>query len=300
MTGLAPIPAASAGLGLAAAIVGFLMLPIGDALGKYLAEGDLPVLQIVWGRWVSQTLLLTPVVLYLHRRRAFRVDALGLQVVRALMLVFATLCFFSAVRIMPLADATAVLFVAPLIVVALSALLLGERVGPRRWAAVVIGFIGVLMIMRPGPETLRLGALFALGAALCFSFYMVLTRKAAGRAPPILALWWMGLVGVTVMTAAAAPVWRAPTMHEWQMMGLIGLVMAPGHLLVIWAADRVEASAMAVTPYLEMVTSTILGLLIFGDFPDVLTWSGCALVVGCGLFVAWRERRAVQPVRVAG
>ena len=279
---------------MAIAITGFLLLPVGDAIGKYLVQQDVRVLQITWGRWFFHSLFLTPIVLLMYRRQAFKVTNPGIQVMRASMLAVATVFFFSAVGHIPLADATAVLFVAPLIVVALSTIFLKERVGVRRWAAVAIGFAGVLLIVRPGAETLRFGALLALGAAFCFAFYLLLTRRAAGQAPPVVALWWMGLVGMVLTSLVAFPNWVPPTPEQWGLMAGIGLVMVTGHLMVFWAADRVEASALAVTPYLEMVTSTILGLWIFGDFPDLLTWLGCGIVVAAGLFVAWREQQAAR------
>ena len=286
--------AGGAGLGMAVAIVGFLVLPGGDAIGKYLGAQGVPVLQITWGRWFFHTLCLTPIVLVLYRRSLFAMSHPVVQVTRAGLLAVATVFFFSAVKHIPLADATAVLFVAPLIVVALSTVFLGERVGPRRWVAVAIGFAGVLLIVRPGAETLRFGALLALGAAFCFAFYLLLTRRAAGQAPPILAMWWMGLVGMGLMTFLAIPIWQPLTGAQLGWMAALGSVMALGHLMVLWAADRVEASALAVTPYLEMVTSTLLGLWVFGDFPDAFTWVGCGIVVAAGLFVAWREQRAAS------
>lgn len=282
------------GAGMILAIVGFLLLPVGDAIGKYLVEQDVRVLQITWGRWFFHSLLLTPIVLVRFRSHAFRVSNPFVQLLRASMLAMATVFFFSAVGHIPLADATAVLFVAPLIVVALSTVFLKERVGIRRWAAVAIGFAGVLLIVRPGAETLRFGAVLALGAAFCFAFYLLFTRRAAGHAPPIVALWWMGLTGMVLTSFFAIPGWEQPTVEQWILMASIGLVMVAGHLMVFWAADRVEASALAVTPYLEMVTSTVLGFWIFGDFPDLYTWIGCGVVVSAGLFVAWREQQAAR------
>jgi drug/metabolite transporter (DMT)-like permease len=122
----------------------------------------------------------------------------------------------------------------------------------------------------------------------------LLTRKVAGRNPPLVTLWFMGLVGVLAMSPIAAPVWRAPDLSGWLWMGAIGGIMAFGHLLLIRAMDHLEASAVAPLPYLEMVTATALGYLWFGDFPDALTWSGCAAVIAAGLYVANRERLAAR------
>jgi len=287
------------GLGMAVAIAGFLLLPFGDAIGKFLVTDDMAVVQVTWGRWFFHTLLLTPLVLLRYGRVCFRIPNPAVQFSRAAALAMATVFFFGSLGHIPLANATAVLFVAPLLVVAMSALFLGEKVGPRRWGAVVAGLAGVLLIVRPGMDGggigggfLQLGSALALGAAVCFALYMVLTRRAAGHAPPLVALWWMGIVGMALTSVFAIPDWQPPTADQWGMMAAIGLVMVTGHLMVFWAADRIEASALAVTPYLEMVTSTMLGYLVFGDFPEVLTWTGCGIVIAAGLFVAWREHAA--------
>jgi drug/metabolite transporter (DMT)-like permease len=210
------------------------------------------------------------------------------------MLVGATVCYFFALRFIPLADAAAIIFVAPLMVTALSGLMLGEQVGVRRWAAVLAGFAGMLLIVRPGLGTTHWGAGFALAAAVGFSFYFLLTRKVSGRTPPLVTLWFMGVVGTLVMSPLAVPVWQAPDLDGWFLMAGIGGVMALGHLFIITAMDFVEASAIAPLIYLEMVTATALGYFWFGDFPDALTWAGCAVVICAGLFVAYRERILAQ------
>lgn len=278
------------------AACGFLMLPVGDSFGKVLGEGGMAPVQIAWGRWTAQTLVLTPIILMLYRREALRPARPGLLLVRSVLIGAATICYFTAIRDIPLADAAGVLFVAPLLVTALSALLLRERVGIRRWAAVLVGFSGMLLIVKPGTGAMQWGALWALGAACLFAFFMVLTRAMAGLNRPLVTLWWAGLVGTVLMGGLVVPVWVMPSMVEAAMLLAMGLVMALGHLLILWAADRAEASAMAPMPYLEMVMATVLGYAIFGDFPDGFTWTGCAIVVAAGLFVALREsRRTPQP-----
>ncbi len=286
-------------MGMVAAIAAFMLLPFGDAIGKFLVTQDMPVVQVTWGRWFFHSLLLTPLVLLRYGRACFRIPNPAVQFSRAAALAMATVFFFGALGHIPLANATAVLFVAPLLVVAMSALFLREKVGPRRWGAVVAGLAGVLLIVRPGIGSgevsggfLQVGSALALGAAVCFALYMVLTRRAAGHAPPLVALWWMGMVGMALTSVFAIPDWQPLTADQWGLMAGIGLVMLTGHLMVFWAADRIEASALAVTPYLEMVTSTVLGYLVFGDFPEVLTWVGCGIVIAAGLFVAWREHAA--------
>ncbi len=293
------------GLGMVAAICGFLILPFGDAIGKILVLQDIAVVQVTWGRWFFHALLLTPFVLIGHGRVAFKIPNPLLQFCRAAALAIATVFFFAALKIIPLANATAVLFVAPLIVVALSAVFLKEQVGMRRWGAVIVGLGGVLLIIRPtagtgGDGVDVVGALLAFGAALGFALYIVLTRRAAGKASPVVALWWMGLVGMLLTSFFAFPNWQPLSLEQWGMLGGLGLAMVTGHLLVFWAADRIEASALAVTPYLEMVTSTMLGFFVFGDFPALFTWVGCGIVIAAGLFVAWREHVATAKSRATG
>ena len=275
-----------------------LIIPVGDAIAKHLTALDYHVLQIAWGRWASHLIFLTPVVLLRFGPTSLRPHRVGLHTLRALMLVGATVCYFFALRFIPLADAAAILFVAPLLVTALSGLMLGEHVGVRRWTAVLVGFAGMLLIVRPGLGATHWGAGFALAAAVGFSFYFLLTRKVAGRTPPLVTPWFMGVVGTLTMSPLAVPIWQAPDLEGWLLMAGIGGVMALGHLCIITALDSVEASAIAPLPYLEMVTATALGYFWFGDFPDALTWTGCAVVLCAGLFVAYRER--VLSLRTAG
>ncbi len=288
---------ARAALVLLVAACGFLMLPLGDTLGKILGEGGMAPVQVAWGRWAAQTIVLTPIVLLLHRRAALRPKGPRLLLLRAVLIGLATIFYFTAIRDIPLADAAGVLFVAPLLVTALSALFLREHVGIRRWAAVLIGFAGMLLIVKPGTSAMQWGALWALGAAALFASFLVLTRHMAGMNKPLVTLWWAGVVGTVLMAALVVPVWRMPTGVEALMLLGMGMVMALGHLLILWAADRAEASAMAPMPYMEMVMATAMGYVVFGDFPDAYTWAGCAIVIGAGLFVVLRERKvgAVPP-----
>lgn len=279
------------GIGLFAAGLGFLVLPLGDAVGKVLVADAVHPLQIGWGRWIAHAAIMTPLVLALYGAKAFRPRDLPAQIPRGLFLCSATAFFFFALPHLPIATITATLFVAPILVTALSGPLLGERVGPRRWAAVATGFCGMLLIVRPFDGAINIGSLYALGAASCFACYLLTTRRLAGRTPPLVTMMWMGLIGVAAMSAIVWPVFQPFTTQQWGFIALIGIVLVIGHGLVVWAADRVEASAMAPMPYLEMVTSTLVGLLIFDEFPEAIVWAGCALVIAGGLYIAWRESR---------
>ena len=199
-------PASSVVVGFALASCGVLMLPVGDAIAKYLSGHDLHPVQIAWGRWLAHFLLLTPVVLAMHGRGKLWPKSVRLQVFRAVLMCTATVAYFTALQFIQLADAAAVLFVAPLIMTALCGVVLGERVGLRRWIAVLIGFAGVLLIVRPGAGTADWGSLLALVAAACFAVHFLLTRKVARHNPPLITLWFMGVVGSVILLPLVPPV----------------------------------------------------------------------------------------------
>lgn len=279
--------------GLALAAVGTLILPLGDAIGKYLVSLDIHVFQVTWGRWAAHLIAMTPVVLWRFSPARLKVSRAWLHIVRAGLLVVATIAYFSALKIIPLADAAAILFVAPLIVTGLSGLVLKEKVDASRWLAVFMGFAGVVLIVRPGGAINLAGAGLAFIAALSFSVYFLLTRLLRGRNPAMVTLWFMGVVGAALMSPLALAVWQPLPVAAWAWIAAIGVVMAAGHLMLIVAMESVEASLLAPMPYLELVTATALGYIWFGDFPALSTWAGCGIVIAAGLFVTWRGRQTV-------
>ncbi len=293
-----PVPPPRLSVAFLAAGIGFLILPFADAMGKILGLEGVSPIQIGWGRWVAHAAIMTPLVLILYGRASLRPSRPWGQLLRALFLIAATLFFFTGLTMLPLPTMTATLFVAPLIVTVLSGLVLRERVGPWRWFGVVVGFSGMLLIVKPGVDAFQVGSLFALATAACFAGYLLVTRRIAGQNPPMVTMMWMGLIGVAVMSLFVGPVYQPFTGMQWAMIGLMGAILTLGHGLIVWAADRLEASAMAPMPYLEMVTSTLLGLYFFDEFPEVTTWLGCGLVVGAGILIAWRESRLVRQTPV--
>lgn len=284
-------PSVRVTLGFLAAGLGFLLLPVSDAIAKAMGIGGVHPLQIGWGRWLAQVVYMLPLALVFYGRRALVPKAPLTQIGLGLSVAGATVLVFFGLRELPMPTVTATLFVAPLIVTAVSGLVLGERVGPWRWGAVAVGFVGMLLIVKPGTARFEIGSLYAVGGAICLVLYLLIARKNAGRNPPMVTMLWMGIVGAIGMTPLAWPVYQAFTAEQWLHIAIMGAVLTLGHGLIVWAADRLEASAMAPMPYFEMVTATILGYLIFGEFPALSVWLGCGLVIGGGLFVAWREAR---------
>ena len=288
---LAPAPAAENHLaGIVLMVAAMMIVPFMDALAKYLSD-RYAVSQLTWARFFFHFMILAPIVLYRHGMAALRPAQPFMQLVRSGFTLLATILFFAAIARMPIADALALLFVSPMVVTALSPVMLGERVGVRRWAAVVTGFLGALIILRPGFGVAQLGSFLAVGAGLSFAFYTLLTRKLAGRAPPLVTLAYSAVTGAVVMSIAVIPDWITPPPMDLLMMAGIGAIAAGGHFLLIRAFDHAPASLLAPYSYSEIVMATAVGWFIFSDFPDRWTWSGIAVIVASGIYISWRERR---------
>lgn len=258
------------------------------ALVKYLSQ-FYPGGQIVWSRYFAHFLLILIIFapriprLLVSRRK-------GLQVLRGVLMLTSTLCSFFALRFMPLADLSAVAFLAPLIVTGLSVVMLGEKVGPRRWTAVAIGFAGMLLILRPGAETVQWATLLPIGMAVLAALYAIVTRMVRSDADPVNALFYTALVGALLATPLLLIEWRTPDPIGWAMLLSLGVFGGLGHYFVILAFRRASASMLAPFAYTELIWATLMGLLIFGDFPDAWTFAGAGIITASGLYVLHRER----------
>lgn len=274
-------------------IAAAILIPISDGFAKVLAH-DLPAAQIVWLRYGSQTLLILPVALWWHGRRIFTTQKPLTQALRSALITTAAFCFFSAVTTIPLADTVAVFFINPFVVTALSPMILGERVGVWRWTAVVTGFLGTMILVRPGFGTLETGHLFAMGAGTAFALFVLVTRRLAGGDPPLVTTFLTGS-GALVLSSFAAPlVWVDMTAaHAWPVvgMGALGCVFS---ILVILAYERASASQLAPFGYVEIAAAAVVGWVMFNDFPDALSWLGIAVIAASGIVIAWREARLAR------
>jgi drug/metabolite transporter (DMT)-like permease len=280
-------------------MVAMSIVPVMDAIAKHLSA-TLPVIQITWARYVFHLAIAVPMVLAMHPPRALRPARVGLQLLRGVMLVISTYSFFLAVAYLPLADALALAFMAPLVVTALSPWLLGEHVGVRRFTAVGVGFLGALVIVRPGSGVVHWAAIYPLAASISYALYVVLTRKLAGTAPPLVTLVYGAIIGGLVTSAALPFAWRPPSPAEWGWMAVIGACAALGHYLIIRAYERAPASLLAPFTYVEIVSASALGYFCFGDFPDRWTWVGIAILVASGIYISVRERKLALPRDVPG
>ena len=253
-------------------------------------RGDLPVVELIWGRYFFHFAL----ILALFPRRIptlLKSDDKGLQIARSILVLLATACMFIALGFMPLADAVAITFAGPLLIVALSVVMLRETVGPRRWAAVVVGFIGVLVIIRPGAGVFQWAALLPVGVAFFYALYQIITRHLSHRSDPLNMLFYTALVGALAMSAIVPFDWQAPTVEQWLMLAAAGFLGGLGHYAIIKAYERSEAALVAPFAYTEIIWATSLGFIAFGDFPDLYTFVGTAIIVASGVYVLHRERR---------
>ena len=267
------------------------LLPIMDAIAKDLGE-RYPVMQVTWGRYVFTLACILPQLVWRYRDQLLDIPQPALQLVRGLAQVLATFLFFLTLTFLPLADTVALAFMYPLIVTALAPFVLGESVGWRRYAAVVLGFIGALVIIRPGLGVFQPASVFGLGIGFAFAVYILLTRKLRGRTPPIVTLGWVAAIGVVTTSLFVPFVFVPMAWTDWLGLLMIGLLGAMAHQCIIRAFEMAPAAVLSPLGYAEILMAVLIGYLWFGDFPDGFTWAGILIIAGAGLYVGWRERRA--------
>jgi len=269
-------------------LLAWVMLPIMDGFAKYLSS-DLPVLQITWARYFFTVAFTLPVMFFFFRKNLVWTDKPKLQLIRGLILLTANVCFFYSISIISLAKALTLAFIAPLIVTAFSPIFLGEKVGFRRWSAVIIGFIGSMVVIRPGFVEINLASLAALGTGLMYGFYLIITRKLSSSDNPLLTLLLTGVVGAIIISFVMPFVWIKPTLNQWSMMAAIGIFACVGHLFIILSLKYADASKLAPFSYFEIVTNVIIGYYFFSDFPDKWTFLGLFIIILSGIYISRRE-----------
>ena len=278
-------------------LLAMAILPGIDVIAKILGRQGLPILELVWARLTVGALLTLPFAARAAPLRALLPDRPYYHALRAALLMSATFAFFLSLRTLPIADALAIFFVQPLVVTALSPLILHEKVGPRRWAAVGVGFIGTLIIIRPGLGGITQGSLLALAAGCSLALYFLMTRRIAGSAPAMVTTFRTNAMGALIASALVPLVWQTPTLTQALLLVVLAAIANVGHYFIVRAYDHAEASLLAPLAYTEMITSTILGLIFFGDFPDRWTFVGVSILIACAIYISMRER-AQKPAPV--
>lgn len=268
-----------------------------DAMAKFLAL-ELPIIMVLWGRYFFHTVITfgayslnTGSIQFLRARRP------GLQFIRAFSLFGATFFMYVAITRMPLGDASAIQFLAPVLVTAFSGLLLGEHVGPRRWMAVACGFIGVLLVARPGSGVLGWNALLPLATAFLLAIYMMMTRIIRNKDDPAATTFYSTALGALILTVLVIFNWQTLTPFQWGLMVTMGAAGAVGHFMLVKAFHSAEASMLAPFTYSQVVAAIVWGFLVFGDVPSIWTLCGAGIVIASGLYVWYLETRATLPAK---
>ena len=270
-------------------IIGMLFFGSMDAVSKHLTS-SLPVIEILWVRYLFFALFGFLLAVHYSGLRGLRTSIPFLQIARGLALVFEIVLFTYAFRYLPLADAHVMAASVPLIVLALAVPILKERVGHRRWFAVVLGFLGVLIILRPGFGNWQPILFLPLLGAFGFAVYLVLTRMAAKFDTIGTSAFYTGVVGLSVLSIFLPLEWKTPTIEEWGWLLLASVLGLCGHISVIKALSMAEASVLQPFFYVVLVWATFLGFIIFDDIPDFITIIGACIIVGSGLYAWYRER----------
>ena len=279
-------------IGIAFMLAAMAILPFIDVFAKFLGQAGMPILIVVWARALFGGLMTLPFALKAEGARAFRPAQPFHHLGRAVLLFGATFLFFTALKHLPIADALAIFFVNPLVIVVLSAMVLREKVGPRRWAAVAVGFIGTLIIIRPGMVEVNPGTLYALGAGVALGAYFVMTRAIAGAADAMVLTFQTSATGAAVMTLALPFLWLSPSPVQWAMLASLGVIATLGHFLITKAYEQAEASLLAPLAFTEIIMSVVVGWYYFGDLPDRWTVLGVTVLVASAVYISVRERRA--------
>jgi drug/metabolite transporter (DMT)-like permease len=271
-------------------LAGFCLSSL-DATAKSLVR-DHALLLIVWARYAGQMLVVTPFAWHQAGPGFWRTRRLGLHLLRSSFLVAATMCFFGGLKWLPLAEGSAITFLAPIVVVLLAGPLLGERPTRARWAAAIAGFSGVLLLVRPGGAVFHPAALLLLGAAVTNGLYQLYTRLLAAEDPSTL-LFYSALVGTVALTLPLPWLVDLSTLapRDLGLLVLLGLLAGLGHWFMINAYQRAPASLLTPFTYLQMLWATAYGYLVFGQLPDGVSFVGMAVIVASGVGLALHERR---------
>jgi drug/metabolite transporter (DMT)-like permease len=283
-------------LGIVLMACAMLSIPLVDGLAKYLSSSYSPLF-LAWARYAVASLIVLPIAVMMRAGSPFPKERRTSHLLRTVCLVIAMTLYFLAIAQIPLATAVSAYFVGPIVAVALSLLVLKERVTPRKLASLVLGFVGAIVILRPG-AAMEPGILLALGSGIFFAFYLIATRQAAQVSDPLTTLVFQSVVGALLLTPQAIVSWSMPALNDLLLFAALGAMSAISHLLSIAAFRHAEASTLAPLVYLELIGAALVGYLAFNEIPGATTLAGAALIVAAGVLLLERSRQAKEPARV--
>jgi len=266
----------------------WMIVPVMDAFAKHLSI-SMDVFQIAWARYFFSAFFTLTLMLIFYRKTLVWSKNPKLQLIRGFILAFSTLCFFYAISIISLPKALTLAFVAPITCTAFSPMFLNEKVGIRRWSAVIVGFLGALIVIRPGFIEVNLATLAAVSCGVFYGFYFIITRKLSSSDNSLLTLLFTSVVGLSIISLFVPTVWVDPTPNQWIMMAIIGLIASVAHLFIILSLKYADASKLAPLGYTEIITNIIISYYFFHELPDNLTYLGLFIIVLSGLYISRRE-----------
>ena len=256
-----------------------------DGTAKLLAH-DYSVVEITWGRYLFNFLLLMLLVPRLGIGGLVITGRPVLQIVRGLLLLTSTASMFAALRFMPMADTYAITFVSPIIVALLSVPFLKEQIERSHWAAILLGFFGVIVVIRPGSGIASSAAFFALAMAIAYAIYQILTRMISADEKASTTVFYTALVGTASTSCLLPVVWRAPTLEAWSLLIWMGLAGLIGQILLFKAFSLAAASILAPFAYSQILWASAIGYTVFGDVPDLWTVIGSLILIASGIFLS--------------
>ena len=266
----------------------WMIVPIMDAFAKHLSN-SMDVFQIAWARYFFSAFFTLSLMSIFYRKTIVWSKNPKLQLLRGLVLAFSTLCFFYSISVISLPKALTLAFVAPITCTAFSPIFLNEKVGIRRWSAVLVGFLGALIVIRPGFIEVNLATLAAVSCGICYGFYFIITRKLSTSDNSLLTLLFTSVVGLLIISIFTSYVWVKPTLNEWVIMALIGFIASVAHLFIIISLKYADASKLAPLGYTEIITNIIISYYFFHELPDNWTYLGLFIIVLSGLYISRRE-----------
>jgi len=267
------------------AIVWFVSL---DTLAKYLMQGY-PLVQVVWARFFFHIVVMS-VLLRGTLWDTAKSQSPGHQIVRSCLMLVTTMMFFTGLKFLPLATAATLMFLSPIFVTILAIPLLGEHVGIRRWVGVGLGFLGALIVVRPGVVDLEWSMLIVIGAAMSHALYQILTRRVRSRDSQMTSLLYTGLAGAAVTSMVVPFQWHPVAAPAWLLFFALGVAGCVGHLCFIRGFQHAPASLVAPFSYTSLVWATLFGYFLFDELPDRWTLTGASLIIMAGLYIFHRER----------
>ena len=265
-----------------------------DGFAKYLG-GIYPVMQLLWVQYSLLLLIVLPIIVVRHGWRSLWPSHIIPQIARGMMSMLAVGLFYIAITEIPLADATALIFISPMVVTALSPFLLHESVGIRRWLAVIVGFIGIIFIVQPGFQEIRLGTLASVGAGVIWAFFQIITRSLAQQEIPLVTVLYTALIGAATMNILLPFYWVTPVLSDGVMLLLMAGFASVGQALLIYAFVAAPAVVVAPFVYVTIIVATATGYIAFGNLPGLMTWVGITVIIASGIYIALREAKVKEP-----